>query len=49
MRGVPRIEEILSLSSNPKNPSVTVALNEKDKRNIQNAQEIMYNLDPVLQ
>ena len=44
-RGVPRIEEILSLSSNPKNPSITVALKEKDKTNIQNAQEIMYNLE----
>ena len=39
-RGVPRIEEILSLSSNPKNPSLTVYLhreNESKKR----AQEIM--------
>jgi DNA-directed RNA polymerase II subunit RPB1 len=44
-RGVPRIEEILSLSSNPKNPSITVALKEKDRTNIQNAQEIMYNLE----
>ena len=26
-RGVPRIEEILSLSENPKNPSVTIRLN----------------------
>jgi DNA-directed RNA polymerase II subunit RPB1 len=33
-RGVPRVEEILSLSSNPKNPSVTIRLyqNESNKR-----------------
>ena len=30
-RGVPRIEEILSLSENPKNPSCTIYLNEVDK------------------
>jgi len=47
-RGVPRIEEILSLSSNPKNPSITVALKEKDRTNIQNAQEIMYNLETTV-
>jgi DNA-directed RNA polymerase II subunit RPB1 len=44
-RGVPRLEEILSLSSNPKNPSITVALKKDDQTNIQNAQEIMYNLE----
>ena len=30
-RGVPRIEEILSLSENTKNPSCTIYLNENDK------------------
>ena len=30
-RGVPRIEEILSLSENPKNPSCTIYLNELEK------------------
>jgi DNA-directed RNA polymerase II subunit RPB1 len=44
-RGVPRIEEILSLSGNQKNPSISVALKENDRTNIQNAQEIMYNLE----
>ena len=44
-RGVPRLEEILTLSSNTKHPSITVALKEKDRTNIQNAQEIMYNLE----
>ncbi len=29
-KGVPRIEEILSLSDNPKNPSITIALKEDD-------------------
>jgi len=31
-RGVPRIEEILSLSENPKNPSITIYL-PKDQEN----------------
>ena len=45
LRGVPRIEEILSLSSSPKNPSVTVVLKDKDKTDIQRVQEIMYKLE----
>ena len=44
-RGVPRIEEILSLSENPKNPSLTIHLNEDDEDNIEKAQEIMYKLE----
>ena len=32
-RGVPRIEEILRLTKNPKNPSVTVHLKQLDERN----------------
>ena len=44
-RGLPRIEEILSLSENPKNPSVTIMLNDEDKENIEKAQEIKYKLE----
>ena len=43
-RGVPRIEEILSLTDNPKNPSVTVYLPQGKETNI-NAQDIMYRLE----
>ena len=38
-RGVPRIEEILSLSENPKNPSITIMLKENDREDIQKAKE----------
>ena len=44
-RGVPRIEEILSLSENPKNPSVTVYLKEEDETNKQKARELMHTLE----
>jgi len=40
-RGVPRVEEILSLTLNVKNPSVTVHLKDDDKFNRQKAQNIM--------
>ena len=40
-RGVPRVEEILSLSENPKNPSLTIALKQSDKTNREKAQRIM--------
>jgi DNA-directed RNA polymerase II subunit RPB1 len=43
-RGVPRFEELLNITSKPKNPSITVSLKEEDN-NIQNAQEIKYNLE----
>lgn len=43
-RGVPRIEEILSLSSNPKNPSCTVYLKKDEERNQKNAMENMHRL-----
>ena len=43
-RGVPRIEEIISLTNNPKNPSVTVYLPEGKETNM-NAQDIMYRLE----
>jgi DNA-directed RNA polymerase II subunit RPB1 len=44
-RGVPRIEEILSLSSEPKNPSLTVFLKEEDETQKDKAQSIMYMLE----
>jgi len=44
-RGVPRIEEILSLSENPKNPSITIHLHEEDCTSLQKAQEIKYSLE----
>ena len=40
-RGVPRIEEILSLTENVKNPSLTVHLNEKDQYDREKAMNIM--------
>ena len=39
-RGVPRIEEILSISENPKNPSITVYLKPQDETNNNKAKEI---------
>ena len=39
-KGVPRIEEILSLSENPKNPSCTLYLKEQDRTNRLKAQSI---------
>jgi DNA-directed RNA polymerase II subunit RPB1 len=44
-RGLPRIEEILSLSENPKNPSVTIMLKDEDKENIEKAQELKYKME----
>jgi DNA-directed RNA polymerase II subunit RPB1 len=44
-RGVPRIEEILSLSENPKNPSVTIRLKEHEEEFVENAQKIKYSLE----
>jgi DNA-directed RNA polymerase beta' subunit len=44
-RGVPRIEEILSLSENLKNPSLTIYLNEQDELDKDNAQKIMYMIE----
>ena len=46
-RGVPRIEEILSLSENPKNPSLTIALKEEDETERSQAQKIMNRLEHV--
>jgi DNA-directed RNA polymerase II subunit RPB1 len=44
-RGVPRIEEILSLSSEPKNPSLTIYLREEDETQKEKAQVIMNMLE----
>ena len=44
-RGVPRIEEILSLSENPKNPSLTVYLKEEDQTDKIKAQSIQYMIE----
>lgn len=44
-RGVPRIEEILSLSENIKSPSLTVYLKPEDRTMKNKAQEIMYRLE----
>ena len=40
-RGVPRIEEILSLSENPKNPSVTICLPSDQEGSRENAQKLI--------
>jgi DNA-directed RNA polymerase II subunit RPB1 len=42
---VPRIEEILSLSAEPKNPSLTVYLKQEDEKDREKAQGIMYMLE----
>jgi len=44
-RGVPRIEEILSLSSEPKNPSLTIYMKPEDQTDREKAQSIMYMLE----
>jgi DNA-directed RNA polymerase II subunit RPB1 len=44
-RGVPRIEECLSLTENLKNPSLTIYLKPEQETNKQIAQELMYNLE----
>ena len=44
-RGVPRIEEILSLSENPKNPSLTIYLKKEDETSKQKARELMHTLE----
>jgi DNA-directed RNA polymerase II subunit RPB1 len=44
-RGVPRIEEILSLSSEPKNPLLTAYLKRENETEKDNAQKIMYMLE----
>ena len=43
--GVPRIEEILSLSENPKQPSTTIYLKPNEQTQLERAQEIKYSLE----
>jgi len=44
-RGVPRIEEILSLSPEPKNPSLTIYMKQEEQTDREKAQSIMYMLE----
>ena len=44
-RGVPRIEEILSLSENPKNPSCTIYLLPEEEQDRDNAQRVMHRIE----
>jgi len=44
-RGLPRIEEILSLSENPKNPSCTVHLFANEETEQENAKKLMHRLE----
>ena len=44
-RGVPRIEEILSLSENPKNPSCTIYLPKLDENNQEKAKELIHSIE----
>ena len=44
-RGVPRIEEILSLSTEIKNPSLSIYLHKEDETNKERARNIMYMLE----
>ena len=44
-RGVPRIEEVLSLSNDPKNPSLTIYMKPEDEHDRTKAQSIMYSLE----
>jgi DNA-directed RNA polymerase II subunit RPB1 len=44
-RGVPRIEEILSLSENPKNPSVTIFLPKDQENSRQEAQNMISEIE----
>jgi DNA-directed RNA polymerase II subunit RPB1 len=44
-RGVPRIEECLSLTENIKNPSITIYLKPEEQTSAEKAQELKYNLE----
>jgi DNA-directed RNA polymerase II subunit RPB1 len=44
-RGVARIEEILTLTENPKNPSCTIHLHPKDETTIERVKEIMNRIE----
>jgi DNA-directed RNA polymerase II subunit RPB1 len=44
-RGVPRIEEILSLTENPKSKSLSIYLNDEDQEDKNKAKSIMYMIE----
>ena len=44
-RGLPRIEEIISLSENPKNPSCTVFLHKNEECDQDNAKKMVHRLE----
>ena len=44
-RGVPRIEEILSITENPKNPSLTIYLNQQDEIHKEKAHDMINKLE----
>jgi DNA-directed RNA polymerase II subunit RPB1 len=44
-RGVPRLEEVLTLSSEPKNPLLSVYLNSEDETNKETATKIMHMIE----
>mgnify|MGYP001170815021 FL=1 len=44
-RGVPRIEEILSITENPKNPSLTIYLKENDETDKEKAHDMINKLE----
>jgi DNA-directed RNA polymerase II subunit RPB1 len=44
-RGVPRIEEILKLTDNTKNPSTTIFLRPEDQMNQKKAQQMMHSIE----
>ena len=46
-RGVPRIEEILSLSESPKNPSCTIYLRQFEQHDENVAKQYIYNLENI--
>lgn len=47
-RGVPRLEELLSLSADPKNPSLTIFLKPEDQSKRDRAINIMHELEHTL-
>jgi DNA-directed RNA polymerase II subunit RPB1 len=47
-RGVPRLEELLTLTDNPKNPSLTIYLKPEDQTNKERAVYIMHELEHTL-
>lgn len=44
-RGVPRMEELLTVTANPKNPSLTIFLKEEDENDQQKVISFMHNIE----